>query len=540
MMKMSHRSGLDFAVLFLGLLSAFLLAGSAHASRQDPVRIACVGDSITEGNANPEHLVNSWPRILGRLLESEFPGRYDCRNFGRSGATMLRQGSLPYWDQDVFGQGCEFQPEIVLINLGTNDATGRNWPAHGGEFEEDYRDLIAVYQGLESAPQIWLSTLTPIHEHLGSFEECSLYRPHVEETIQRLVAELDLGMIDFESPLLGRPELFPDGLHPSTAGNELMAMAAFQAITGQAPGRDNTIRPRPVSGDSRGLVSDGQALSVRLGSWIQEKDWVAGTGAKELLLSKVGLGEGDFHMRARIRMVGQQDSAAGFVIGDDFFGFEGASGTLFRNGPRMGGGLRLLHPAPMLWERDTWIDFEVVRNHGQVWFMVNGFVAEMAQMPGRIERLAFDPTRSRMQVSQWSVVGETFEIRPEHMQRRTASTPWVDLSSRLDLRMAWSYQRPGGVPGGEYLYSPGQERLLHLMGAKDGASRAQARLSHDQGVSWSEPFELPASLTGAKMAGAYLPDGRVMVVFQDLFDGSPTFGDVVAWIGTYEDLASPA
>ena len=80
------RGLLSLAFLFLVLPCA---AGSTQGA--EVVRIACVGDSITEGTANPDHERNSWPRILGRLLEAEAPGRFVVGNFGRSGATALRR-----------------------------------------------------------------------------------------------------------------------------------------------------------------------------------------------------------------------------------------------------------------------------------------------------------------------------------------------------------------------------------------------------------------------------------------------------------------
>ena len=132
--------------IFLVFMLVVSVADSAQAQRAK--RIACVGDSITEGNANADYERNSWPQILDRLLERDFPGQFQAANFGRSGATLLKNGHKPYWEQDVFRRSSEFQPQIVIINLGTNDATARNWSAHGGEFEQDYRALIEHYLSL--------------------------------------------------------------------------------------------------------------------------------------------------------------------------------------------------------------------------------------------------------------------------------------------------------------------------------------------------------------------------------------------------------
>ena len=396
-------------VLFLtALCCAFGLTSAAQAALQEPViKVACVGDSITEGTANVDHAINSWPLILERMLERAQPGVYEVRNFGRSGATALRRGVKPYWNQDVFSAGCDFQPNIVIINLGTNDATNVSWLKCGEEFEQDYRDLIKVYQGLESKPQIWLSNLTPMIAPHPRVEENAPHRVEIEHIITALANEFDLPVIDFKTPMSGLPKLLTDGVHPNTAGNELMALAAFAALMGQEGKADPSIRPHMLSGAPQFLVQNGQAMDVRLGLWQQKEKFVTGTGASKNLVAKIGLAEGDFHMRTRLRLVGQKNSAAGFVMDGNFFGFEGNTGRVFRNGAKLGR-LRLLFPAELMWPRDSWIDFEVIRNGGMVWYLVNGTILDMAPIPGRIEELAFDPNRSNMEIAEWSIVGKTF------------------------------------------------------------------------------------------------------------------------------------
>jgi Neuraminidase (sialidase) len=60
--------------------------------------------------------------------------------------------------------------------------------------------------------------------------------------------------------------------------------------------------------------------------------------------------------------------------------------------------------------------------------------------------------------------------------------------------------------------------------------------SDDEGETWSQPRELPQSLTGDRHAAKYAQDGRLFVTFRDQTADSPTKGDWVAWVGTYEDI----
>lgn len=60
--------------------------------------------------------------------------------------------------------------------------------------------------------------------------------------------------------------------------------------------------------------------------------------------------------------------------------------------------------------------------------------------------------------------------------------------------------------------------------------------SNDEGETWTEPRELPASLTGDRHVCRYAPDGRLVIVFRDTTRESSTKGDFVAWVGTYADI----
>ena len=60
--------------------------------------------------------------------------------------------------------------------------------------------------------------------------------------------------------------------------------------------------------------------------------------------------------------------------------------------------------------------------------------------------------------------------------------------------------------------------------------------SDDQGATWTEPRELPESLTGDRHTGVRTSDGRLFISFRDMAKSSPTRGDWVAWVGTYQDI----
>lgn len=88
------------------------------------------------------------------------------------------------------------------------------------------------------------------------------------------------------------------------------------------------------------------------------------------------------------------------------------------------------------------------------------------------------------------------------------------------------------------LRSPDGKQLAALLRENTRSHNSFVIFSDDEGRSWSAPRELPASLTGDRHTAKYAPDGRVVVSFRDMARSSPTYGDWVAWVGSYDDIVS--
>jgi len=84
--------------------------------------------------------------------------------------------------------------------------------------------------------------------------------------------------------------------------------------------------------------------------------------------------------------------------------------------------------------------------------------------------------------------------------------------------------------------SPDGKELAVLLRENSRRKNSQVIFSRDEGQTWSEPRELPGALTGDRHCGKYAPDGRLFISFRDTTLESPTQGDWVAWVGTYQDI----
>lgn len=196
---------------------------SAQAESGQTIRVACVGDSITYGARIFNREAKCYPTQLGVLLGTN----YAVRNFGVNGATLLKHGDIPYWQTRAFKAVQDFKPEIAVINLGANDAAPYNW-IFKYEFMRDYIELIRDFQS-NGCKTIWICYPAPTYPGPYDFTDpIVVYEiiPMIDEIARQTGAKI----IDLYRPLSGRPELFPDTVHPNAEGARLLAEAVFAAI----------------------------------------------------------------------------------------------------------------------------------------------------------------------------------------------------------------------------------------------------------------------------------------------------------------------
>lgn len=84
--------------------------------------------------------------------------------------------------------------------------------------------------------------------------------------------------------------------------------------------------------------------------------------------------------------------------------------------------------------------------------------------------------------------------------------------------------------------SPDGKQIALLLRENSRKYNSFVIFSNDEGYTWSEPTELPGALTGDRHTGRYAPDGRLFITFRDTTHQSPTKGDWVGWVGTYDDI----
>jgi len=205
----------------------FCMAGAGAvvlADQAGPIRLACVGDSITAGAGTMNRETQSYPAQLGRMLGE----KWHVDNFGVGGATLLKHGDKPYWNLPAFTNALASDPHVVVIMLGTNDSKPRNW-RFKDEFVADYKDLIAQFEKLPSKPVVFVCR-PPYVSGTNAF---GISNDGVASEIPMIdVAAKQTGaiIIDNYMVFVRSPALLPDHVHPNEEGAAALARSVYLAV----------------------------------------------------------------------------------------------------------------------------------------------------------------------------------------------------------------------------------------------------------------------------------------------------------------------
>lgn len=213
--------------IFVLLLVVFVFSlWLSAAPKQPKIKVACVGNSITFGAGLSNQARDSYPSVLGQMLGKE----YEVENFGVNGATLLSAGDLPYVTTRQYMRLFAYQPDIILIKLGTNDAKPVNWKK-SDKFESDYQTLIDTLASIESEPKIYLCF--PATSYVSGSIKDSVLVHGVIPRIRKVAEKNGLEIIDMHSVTANMKDKFPDTLHPDREASMYLAKKAFETITGK-------------------------------------------------------------------------------------------------------------------------------------------------------------------------------------------------------------------------------------------------------------------------------------------------------------------
>ena len=221
------------------LLAMVVAVGASNACGQSSpgkIRVACIGDSITYGKGMTNRVEECYPARLQRLLGD----RYEVRNFGDSGSgiylhTMRGDKPRAWRLRGEYAAARAFRPDIVICNLGINDATTyMNEYVHGqdgkpklerGLFRRQYVDMLESFAHGGKRPRyiIWTKLGPTGKKHALKGKPFAFVMEHDLEQVARDVGAETLDMYTPLVPLVETSHFCQDGIHPEGGAQKVIA-----------------------------------------------------------------------------------------------------------------------------------------------------------------------------------------------------------------------------------------------------------------------------------------------------------------------------
>ncbi len=233
----------------------FDLVNGKAGTDKEPLRVAFIGDSITEGYAASAagvvRLTDAYPAKFLELCETA--GReVVVSNFGIGAATLL-PNAKPYRPTSAYRYYPEMlaypmvteesAPDIVFIALGTNDSSGIGGTNGAAlEYQKNYNMVIDEMAKFDSVDKIFVTSAIfrisskPIEDMRMPAKLHSLQREVAEEYAKKdsRVQFVDLYGLTLEAGIsdylfLDNNGIIHERLHPTTNGLALMGEACYNA-----------------------------------------------------------------------------------------------------------------------------------------------------------------------------------------------------------------------------------------------------------------------------------------------------------------------
>ena len=193
--------------------------------KKDAVRVACIGNSITDGFGIDMATQQGYPARLQRLLGNG----YHVKNFGVSGRTMLNKGDLPYQNELAWRDALAFRPDIVIIKLGTNDSKPENWQYNKG-FKDDLQLMVDALKANKNNPRIILCTPIPAFKPTWNIND-SVIVNGITPIINKVAKKNKLQVIDLHTLYAhDGDKMLNDAIHPDAKGALRMAEIIAKAL----------------------------------------------------------------------------------------------------------------------------------------------------------------------------------------------------------------------------------------------------------------------------------------------------------------------
>ncbi|MFH1747761.1 MAG: GDSL-type esterase/lipase family protein [Planctomycetota bacterium] len=526
-------------VMVVGILGATATCAENHT----PVRIVALGDSTTARMGKREVYARQLPKaLLKRGIRAE------VINAGLSADTTA--GARERFERDVL----KHNPDLVIIQYGINDSAidvhkGRTKPrVSQADFRENLAYLLTALEARGSAvilmtpnAMLWRDHITDVFGKppydVNDRWGFNLLNVKYAQTVREVARQHGVPLVDVYQMFLdydrvegqSTDDLVPDGSHPNDLGHQLITeqlveeivalAAAGKLLAPLAPGYSIPLIDL-ADQKERQVVIDreaGQYLGHPTTVLLEDKRTM-------IVVYPKGHGRGAIVMK--------RSTDAGLTWSErlpvpDNWATSREVPTIHRVVNKQGVKRLImfsgLYPIRMAVSEDdgaTWTPLKPIGDYGGIVAMgcvarlKNGDYVAMFHDDGRFYKKEGNRTDTFTLYQVFSKDGGLTWGTPQAIWR----------GSEVHLC------EPG------IIRSPNDNELAILLRENRRRRNSHVMFSNDEARTWTPPRELPAALTGDRHTVVYAPDGRLFISFRDTTRESPTQGDWVAWVGTYDDI----
>ncbi len=218
-------------VLYFLYQNGYLKIRKIQEVKENQIKIACVGDSITYGFGVKNWSENNYPKLLQDMLGD----KYHVANFGFSGSCIGKFTDFPYMKTNQYLKSLEYDPDILIFMLGSNDSKPFNW-AGKEQFKEEYLTLLDTYIK-EKAIKVYLCTVSRAFfrgKRISGMTNYGIQPKIIEEiveVIKEVASEKEYELIDINKLTFdNRIWFIKDNVHPNNEGIKAIAKEIYEKI----------------------------------------------------------------------------------------------------------------------------------------------------------------------------------------------------------------------------------------------------------------------------------------------------------------------
>lgn len=213
---------------------------ASFEGEKEIIKVACVGDSITQGinSTNPKTM--TYPYYIQQMLGLD----YYVLNAGISAYSICKIDPLSYHKHNVYKQALELKPDVVLFALGTNDANPdpatptKNWdnPANNRVevFKESTNELLDSFVAVNPDVQIFMVLPASLFKVGADGWRAEPWTANIVKyshpLLKEIAEERELPIVDLFDWSVENKSVFTDGLHPKDTTYKTFAQYIYDCI----------------------------------------------------------------------------------------------------------------------------------------------------------------------------------------------------------------------------------------------------------------------------------------------------------------------